>query len=116
MKTKQGKVEVCKYYICYSFQNTQVFAARHIPFDGEFKNTVCTKKTRCIAPQRTLHPPQEQKTRARVPPGNKVFRKKHSNTVVYNLLNRHCLHVYFRNKDIRHKKKFFCVLKNTTKV
>jgi hypothetical protein len=34
--------------------------------------------------QRPSHPPQEQKTRVRIPPGYKVFKEKHSNAVVQN--------------------------------
>jgi hypothetical protein len=57
--------------------------------------------------QWTSHPPQEQKTRVRIPPGYKVFREKHSNAVVCNWLNMHCLRVYSINKGIGHKNTFF---------
>jgi hypothetical protein len=50
--------------------------------------------------QLTSHPPEEQKTWVRIPPGYKVFLGSHSNAVVYNRLYMHCLGVKKRNKGI----------------
>jgi hypothetical protein len=45
--------------------------------------------------QWTSHLPQEQKTRVQIPPGYKVFGKKHSNAVAYNWLNMHALFLWW---------------------
>jgi hypothetical protein len=57
--------------------------------------------------QWTLHPPQEQKARDRIPPRYKVFRENiGSNAVVCNglrYIHKMCMCVYLGNKGIGHK-------------